>query len=252
MTKGACRSFMTANGVTQTQEVMNFKPKELDQESRAYVLEETPAVLAVGKKCMEQGYSFIWMSGCDPYLMDKTGACTPLTVRDNIPYIKLNDPKKRHQKFRSTESSIIRHIQQMFTEGTLDNEKVEYGRAVTCSSEALPGVEDEAPLPPPADEPREGEGSDLDDEHSGGEKGDDEEGIIEAKPDDDIGELEIDVIDGVPRLAKPGSLKGEASTLAHILTHRYKNPYCEACVRAKMKHRKTKKGSVQPTTQEIR
>ena len=29
-------SFMTANGVTQTQEVMNFKPRELDQESRAY------------------------------------------------------------------------------------------------------------------------------------------------------------------------------------------------------------------------
>ena len=209
-------SFMTANGITQTQEVMNFRPRELDQESRADVLDETPAVLSVGKKCMEQGYAFIWMSGSDPYLMDKAGACTPLTVRDNIPYIKLNDPKKRHRKFRSTESSIIRHVQQMFSEGTLDNEKVEYDG------------DDEKEISIPA---------------TGGGKDDGEEGIIEAKPDDDIGELEIDVIDGVPRLAKPGSLKGEANTLAHILTHRYKNPYCEACVRAKMKHRKTRKGA---------
>ena len=103
-------SFMTANGVTQTQEVMNFRPRELSQDSKAYVLEERPAVLSVGKKCMEQGYSFIWLSGRDPYMMDDDGECTPLTVRDNIPYIRLNDPKGRHEKFSSCESTIIKQI----------------------------------------------------------------------------------------------------------------------------------------------
>ena len=67
--------------------------------------------------------------------------------------------------------------------------------------------------------------------------------IEKAKADEDIGELEIDVLDGFPLLARPGSLKAEANSLVHILTHRYKNPYCEARVRAKMKHRKTKKGA---------
>ena len=38
-------------------------------------------------------------------------------------------------------------------------------------------------------------------------------------------------------------MKAEAKTLVHILTHRYKNPYCDACVRAKMKHFKSYRGA---------
>ena len=45
------------------------------------------------------------------------------------------------------------------------------------------------------------------------------------------------------RLSKRGTLKHEARTLWHLLTHRYKNPYCNSCVRAKMKHHKTYRGA---------
>ena len=57
------------------------------------------------------------------------------------------------------------------------------------------------------------------------------------------GVIEVDVHEGEPRLAKPGALKAEAKTIAHLLTHRYKNPYCQSCVRAKMKHFKTHRGA---------
>ena len=38
-------------------------------------------------------------------------------------------------------------------------------------------------------------------------------------------------------------MKREANSLKHKLTHRYKNPYCDSCIRAKMKHFKTRRGS---------
>ena len=42
---------------------------------------------------------------------------------------------------------------------------------------------------------------------------------------------------------KKGTLKHEADTLQHMVTYRLANPYCDVCVRAKMRHFKTKKGA---------
>ena len=61
--------------------------------------------------------------------------------------------------------------------------------------------------------------------------------------DDDV--IDVDEEDGGVRLSKRGTLKNEARSKSHLLTHRYKNPYCESCVRAKMKHRKTFRGAFQ-------
>ena len=55
----------------------------------------------------------------------------------------------------------------------------------------------------------------------------------------------MDEEDGGPRLSKRGALKSEAKTKEHLLTHRFKNPHGESCVRAKMKHRKTFRGAFQ-------
>ena len=73
---------------------------------------------------------------------------------------------------------------------------------------------------------------------------------VEEIPEDGGGEDDDDVIDvdeedGGVRLSKRGTLKNEARSKVHLLTHRYKNPYCESCVRAKMKHRKTFRGAFQ-------
>eukprot|EP00439_Symbiodinium_sp_Y106_P034443 s6371_g4.t1 len=64
------------------------------------------------------------------------------------------------------------------------------------------------------------------------------------RADDDEREIEVEGEGGAPvRKAKIGTLKAEAKTLAHLCTHRYRNPYCEACIRAKMKHYRTERGA---------
>ena len=76
-----------------------------------------------------------------------------------------------------------------------------------------------------------------------GEGGEDEgDGPDVAEAEDD-GLIEVDVHEGEQRMAKPGVLKAEAKTIAHLLTHRYRNPYCQSCVRAKMKHFRTHRGA---------
>ena len=58
-----------------------------------------------------------------------------------------------------------------------------------------------------------------------------------AGDEDDEDIIDVDEEDGEPRLSKRGALKHEAKE--HLLTHRFKNPYCESCVRAKMNKNET-------------
>ena len=44
-------------------------------------------------------------------------------------------------------------------------------------------------------------------------------------------------------MVRRGTLKAEARTIQYLLTHRYKNPYCESCIRAKMRHYKAHRGA---------
>ncbi len=61
---GVCRptkeslTFNTANGKTVAQEQASYQSTELNEEIDAYVLESTPAVISVGKRCMDMGYRF--------------------------------------------------------------------------------------------------------------------------------------------------------------------------------------------------
>ena len=41
------------------------------------------------------------------------------------------------------------------------------------------------------------------------------------------------------------TLRRQATSMAHLLTHKPKNPYCAACRRAKLKHKRKYKGSYQ-------
>ena len=85
-----------------------------------------------------------------------------------------------------------------------------------------------------------GEGEGRDDGDAEGEAE-----VPRGEEDEDEGEgvIEVDVHEGEPRMAKPGALKAEAKTMSHSLTHRYRNPYCQSCVRAKMKHFRTHRGA---------
>ena len=60
---------ITANGEVQTHEEATVYIKELDIFLTMKVLENTPAVLPLGKLCDENGYSYEWINGQKPHLI---------------------------------------------------------------------------------------------------------------------------------------------------------------------------------------
>ena len=60
---------ITANGEVQTHEEAIVYVKELDIFLTLKVLDNTPAVLSLGKLCDENGYSYEWINGQKPHLI---------------------------------------------------------------------------------------------------------------------------------------------------------------------------------------
>ena len=60
---------ITANGEVQTHEEATVYVKELEKFLTLKVLENTPAVLSLGKLCDENGYSYEWINGQKPHLI---------------------------------------------------------------------------------------------------------------------------------------------------------------------------------------
>ena len=60
---------ITANGEVQTHEEAIVYVKELDIYLTMKVLDNTPAVLSLGKLCDENGYSYEWINGQQPHLI---------------------------------------------------------------------------------------------------------------------------------------------------------------------------------------
>ena len=62
---------ITANGEVQTHEEATVYVKELEIFLTMKVLENTPAVLSLGKLCDDNGYSYEWINGQKPHLIKK-------------------------------------------------------------------------------------------------------------------------------------------------------------------------------------
>ena len=77
---------ITANGEVQTHEEATVYIKELDMFLTMKVLENTPAVLSVGKLCDENGYSYEWINGQKPHLI-KNGIRIPCNTKNFVPIV---------------------------------------------------------------------------------------------------------------------------------------------------------------------
>ncbi len=78
--------FSTANGRVESRNVVPFYCKELAQLVHPYLLHDTPPVLSVGKRCMEQGFTFHWEAGRKPIMTNPEGLVVELEVERNIPH----------------------------------------------------------------------------------------------------------------------------------------------------------------------
>ena len=77
---------ITANGEVQTHEEATVYVKELDIFLTMKVLEDTPAVLSLGKLCDENGYSYEWINGQNPHLI-KNGIRIPCNTENFVPIV---------------------------------------------------------------------------------------------------------------------------------------------------------------------
>jgi len=82
-------NFHTANGITSTSTMMDLDFDTFNEPAKAHVLEDAPSVLSLGKRCMEQGYTFVWPSGREPYMINSEGDKIKMEVLDLIPYVYL-------------------------------------------------------------------------------------------------------------------------------------------------------------------
>ena len=77
---------ITANGEVQTHEEATVYVKELDIFLTMNVLENTPAVLSLGKLCDENGYSYEWINGQKPHLI-KNGIRIQCNTENFVPIV---------------------------------------------------------------------------------------------------------------------------------------------------------------------
>ena len=77
---------ITANGEVQTHEETIVYVKELDIFLTMKVLDNTPAVLSLGKLCDENGCSYEWINGQKPHLI-KDGIRIICTTENFVPIV---------------------------------------------------------------------------------------------------------------------------------------------------------------------
>ena len=88
---GHTHALHTANGATCTAGRVDADVGNLDEVIEAHVLESTPSIISVGKRCMDMGYSFVWTAGCRPTLTCPSGRTVTLDVINNVPYLPHGD-----------------------------------------------------------------------------------------------------------------------------------------------------------------
>ena len=77
---------MTTNGDVQTREEATVYVKELDLFVKLMLLEETPAVLSLGKLCEDHGYTYHWISGQNPHLI-RNGKRIDCNISNYVPFM---------------------------------------------------------------------------------------------------------------------------------------------------------------------
>ena len=207
-------SFQTANGVTDTDLVSNFQAESFKEPINAYVLGDTPSVLSIGKRCMNQKYGFVWPPGREPFMIDPEGKRISLFVNGDIPYVRVGSSKSLAHD--DAEATAVLNVL---------NGEASIKAEVAAAAEAVPGEVDgeeeegDEHARPPDPDPHEVPDEEVPAEEAGrppdppGGVGD-----IPLHGDDDDREIQIEG-EGTPRKkAKIGALKAETNTLAHLLS----------------------------------
>ena len=115
---------ITANGEVQTHEEATVYVKELNIFLTMKVLENTPAVLSLGKLCDENGYSYEWINGQKPHLI-KNGIRVPCNTENFVPVVVpglSSSSSGSSSSSASSSSPTVSEIQIREREDRIDND----------------------------------------------------------------------------------------------------------------------------------
>ena len=245
----------TANGTKVADKQTSYHVNIIDADLEPYVLEDTPSVISVGRKCIKEGWDFVWRAFSRPYFRKPDGPKIKLEVHDYVPYLPSSTGvamttlgmnyvspcteeassseaslSKVHEESKAlpVESSVAEDDDPMYSEA---EDEFEYEPEI--SPEDLPSEDEHisgevAPGPPSAVTPGYG------DEEKTAEQSEDEKG--DEGPPTDVESDERLVIKPreEERSAGKEALRREACSLQHLMTHTPKNPFCNICNRARM------------------
>ena len=83
-----CPRLWTANGVTKADQEVPLFISELNEKCVTFVLKNTPDALTMGRRCMCDGYAFVWRAhSTRPYFRRPDGTRISLTVDHYVPYL---------------------------------------------------------------------------------------------------------------------------------------------------------------------
>lgn len=160
-------------------------------------------MLTVGRRCVEEGYTFIWKPAQDPHMTTPGGMIVVLEQKGYIPNLKVGSP--HCAPFRpDTEAWFTlrnggRHSMAGPVEGEADDRD--------CDPPGVSPVE--GPEPDPVEEPAV---ADID---------------ADTAVDEAVG-IDLDDV--------PATERERARMVEHQLTHLPANRHCEACLRSEMQH----------------
>ena len=123
-------SLATANGSTRADEGADVKVDAL------HILEETPAVLSVGVRCMEQGCRFVWPADGKPYFIRPDLGVIELSVDGRVPVIDSSCKVLNSRQFKkdcSLLTMVSARAAEAEDEGVAPDSETEYIRSRKAS-----------------------------------------------------------------------------------------------------------------------
>ncbi len=79
--------FDTANGRISSKDRVGVFLDELPRQVKPWLLESTPPVLSLGKRCMQDGFDFVWKRFEPPSLVRPDGTISQLKVEGMVPVL---------------------------------------------------------------------------------------------------------------------------------------------------------------------
>ena len=143
---GRTHALQTANGTASTLGSIAADMQDIDEVIDAHVMQNTPSLISIGKRCMEQGYTFTWPAGELPVLQGPNGKEIVLDVLNNVPYL----PASRCN-FSSPVTNQYPDIPAVPAPSALSGDVIKEGTEdLPSAPEGHPGSPD---LDPPASDP---------------------------------------------------------------------------------------------------